>query len=58
VPAEYLQHHNTAGPHRALGQLTPAQADTGPPEPVNLTGRRIRHKKVPGGLTNEHYVAA
>ena len=29
---EYLQHYNTARPHRFLGQLTPAQADTQPPE--------------------------
>jgi hypothetical protein len=35
VPAEYLRHYNTARPHRALSQLTPAQADARPPEPVN-----------------------
>jgi putative transposase len=28
VLAEYLRHYNAARPHRALGQLTPAQADT------------------------------
>jgi putative transposase len=33
VLTEYLRHYNTARPHRALGQLTPAQADTRPPEP-------------------------
>ena len=38
VLTEYLWHYNTARPHRALGQLTPAQADTRPPEPVNLAG--------------------
>jgi putative transposase len=32
VLTEYLRHYNTARPHRALGQLTPAQADTCPPE--------------------------
>jgi putative transposase len=25
---EYLQHYNAARPHRCLGQLTPAQAET------------------------------
>jgi hypothetical protein len=34
VLTEYLRHYNTARPHRALGQLTPAQADTRPPEPA------------------------
>jgi putative transposase len=43
---------------RSLGQLTPAQADTHPPEPVNLAELRIRRKQVLGGLTHEYYVAA
>jgi putative transposase len=58
VLTEYLRHYNTAQPHRALGQLTPAQADTCPPEPVNLAEHRIRRKRVLGGLTHEYYVAA
>ena len=58
VLTEYLQHYNTARPHRALGQLTPAQADTRPPEPVNLAEHRIRRKQVLGGLTHEYRVAA
>jgi putative transposase len=58
VLTEYLRHYNTARPHRALGQLTPAQADTCPPEPVNLAEHRIRRKRVLGGLTHEYYVAA
>ena len=58
VLTEYLQHYNAARPHRGLGQLTPAQADTSPPEPVNLAERRIRRKQVLGGLTYEYYVAA
>ncbi len=33
VLAEYLLHYNTARPHRGLGQLAPAQADTRPPKP-------------------------
>jgi transposase InsO family protein len=58
VLTEYLRHCNTARPHRALGQLTPAQAGTCPPEPVNLAEHRIRRKQVLSGLTHEYYVAA
>ena len=58
VLTEYLRHYNTARPHRALGQLTPAQADSHPPEPINLAEHRIRRKQVLGGLTHEYYVAA
>jgi putative transposase len=58
VLTEYLLHYNTARPHRALGQLTPAQADTGPPEPANLAEHRIRRKQVLDGLTYEYYAAA
>ncbi len=58
VLTEYLRHYNNARPHRALGQLTPAQAGTCPPEPVNLAEHRIRRKRVLGGLTHEYYVAA
>ena len=56
---EYLEHYNTGRLHRALGQFTPAQADTSPPEPVNLAEHRIfRRKHVLGGLTSEYYIAA
>jgi putative transposase len=58
VLTEYLRHYNTARPHRALGQLTPAQAYACPPEPVNLAEHRIRRKQILGGLTHEYYVAA
>jgi putative transposase len=58
VLAEYVLHYNEARPHRFLGQLSPAQADTRPPEPVNLAESRIRRKQVLGGLTHEYYVAA
>ena len=58
VLTEYLLHYNDARPHRSLGQLTPAQADTHPPEPVNLAEHRIRRKQVLGGLTNQYYIAA
>ncbi len=39
-------------------QLTPAQADTCPPEPVNLAEHRIRRKQILSGLTHEAYIAA
>ena len=58
VLTQYLRHYNTARPHRSLGQLTPAQAGTRPPETVNLAEHRIRRKQVLGGLTHEYYVAA
>lgn len=54
----YLLHYNDARPHRFLGQLTPAQAGTDPPEAVNLAERRIRRKQVLGGLTHEYHIAA
>jgi len=53
----YLQHYNTARPHRAPGQLAPAQADTRPPE-INLAEHRIRRRHVLGGLTHDYQIAA
>ena len=58
VLTQYLRHYNTARPNRSLGQLTPAQAGTCPPETVNLADHRIRRKQVLGGATREYYVAA
>jgi transposase InsO family protein len=58
VLTEYLRHYNTTRPHRSLGQLTPAQADSRPPDPVNLAEHQIRRKQVLGGLTCEYYIAA
>ncbi len=55
---EYLRHYNTARPHRALGQLAPAQAETRPPEPINLAEHQIRRKQVLGGLIHEYQIAA
>ena len=57
VLTEYLRHYNTARPHRALGQIAPAQAGTRPPE-INLADYRIRRKQVLGGLTHEYQIAA
>ena len=58
VLTKYLLHYNTTRPHRSLGQLTPAQADSQPPEPINLADHRIRRKQILGGLTREYYIAA
>ena len=58
VLTEYLRHYNAGRPHRSLGQLTPAPADTRRPEPINIAEYRIRRKQVLGGLTHEYYVAA
>jgi transposase InsO family protein len=55
VLTEYLRHYNTARSDRALGQLTPARADSQPPEPVNLAEHRICRKQVPCGLIHEYH---
>jgi putative transposase len=49
--------HNTARPHRALGQLVPAQAHRRPPK-INPAGHRICRKHVLSGLTSEYQIAA
>jgi putative transposase len=57
VLTDYMVHYNAARPHRALGQLAPAQAHTRPPQ-INLAEHRIRRKQVLGGLTHEYQIAA
>jgi putative transposase len=57
VLTEYLVHYNTARPHRALGQLPPAQAHARPLR-IDLAGHRVRRKQVLGGLTHEYQIAA
>jgi putative transposase len=57
ILAVYLQHFNTARPHRTLGQLAPAQAETQPPPVINLTNHQIRRRPILGGLTSEYQVA-
>jgi putative transposase len=44
---EYLRHYNAARPHRSLGQLTPAQAETQPPQTINLAEHRVHRRQVP-----------
>jgi putative transposase len=54
----YLVHFNAARPHRSLGQLAPALAETQPPEPIDLAGSRIRRKLILDGLISEYQPAA
>lgn len=49
VLTEYLQHYNTALPHRTLHQLAPAEAGTPPPQ-IDLAGRQIRRNKSSAAL--------
>ena len=57
VLTDYLIHYNTARPHRALGQLPPAQDYARPPK-IDLAGHRVRRKQILGGLTHEYQIAA
>jgi hypothetical protein len=52
----YLHHVNSARPHRTLRQLSPAQAETEPPQVINLTDYQVRHRAVLGGLTSEYQI--
>jgi putative transposase len=56
--ATYLRHFNTARPHRTLKQLTPAQAETNPPKPIDLANYRVLRRPVLDGLTNKYEIAA
>jgi putative transposase len=54
----YLHHFNAARPHRTLGQLAPAQAETQPPPVINLTDHQVRRRPILDGLINEYQVTA
>jgi len=54
---DYLIHYNTARPHRALGQLPPAQAHAQPLQ-IDLAEHRVHRKQVLDGLINEYQIAA
>jgi putative transposase len=54
----YLVHFNAVRPHRSLGQLAPVQAETRPPEPIDLADYRIRRGLILDGLTSEYQRAA
>ena len=55
----YLHHFNAARPHRALEQLTPAQAESQPPQVLNLVDKnRVHSRAILNGLTSEYHLAA
>jgi transposase InsO family protein len=54
----YLHHFNTARPHRTLAQLAPAQAETQPPQVINLTDHQIHRRPILDGLTSEYQITA
>lgn len=58
ILTRYLHHFNTARPHRTLGQLAPAQAETQRPPVTNLAEYQVRRKPILGGLTSEYQIAA
>ena len=55
---EFLAHYNRVRPPRALRQLSPHQAETALPAPIDLAAYRLRRKPVLGGLTSEYQIAA
>jgi putative transposase len=55
---KFLAHYNDIRPHRALRQLSPAQAESTPPAPIDLAGYRLPRKPILGGLTSEYHIAA
>ena len=54
----YLHHFNTARPHRTLGQLAPAQAETGPLQVINLADCQVRRRPILDGLICVYHLAA
>ena len=57
VLTEWLHHYTHGRPHRALGQLTPDQAEHEPPPPVDLAEHRVRRRAILGGITHEYWTA-
>jgi hypothetical protein len=49
---EYLQHHNSARPHPALGQLAPAQTRTRPRKSTSPNTGSAENKSSAGSHTN------
>lgn len=54
----YLQHYNTARPHRGIGQLSPAQAGIGAPTPIDLANHRVRQRAILSDLMHECQIAS
>jgi transposase InsO family protein len=57
VLIEWMHHYRHGRPHRSPGQLTPTQAEHGPPPPINLAEHRVRRRAILSGLTHEYWVA-
>jgi putative transposase len=58
ILATYLYHFNTARLHRTLEQLAPIQAETRPPQAINLANYQVRRSPILDGLTSEYQPAA
>ena len=58
ILTSYLHHFNAARPHRTLGQLAPAQAETRPPPVINLASYQVRRRAILDGLTSEYHLTA
>jgi putative transposase len=58
ILATYLYHFHTARPHRTLGQLAPAQADTYALHVINLAAYQVRRRPILDGLTSEYQLVA
>jgi putative transposase len=58
ILAVYLQHFNTARPHRTLGQLASAQAETQSSPVINFADHQIRRRPILGGLTSEYQICS
>jgi transposase InsO family protein len=58
ILTDYLHHFNAARPHRTLAQLTPAQAETNPPQVIDLASYQVRRRVILNGLTSEYQFAA
>jgi transposase InsO family protein len=57
VLGAYLTHYNQHRPHQGRGQRPPDR-ETFPPPVTDLDARRVRRRKILGGLVNEYYQAA
>jgi hypothetical protein len=57
VLTEWLRHYAHGRAHRALGQLTPDQAEHAPPASINLAEHRTRRRPILGGITHEYWLA-
>jgi transposase InsO family protein len=54
----YLHHFNEGRPHRALAHLAPAQAETRPPQVINLADYQVHRRPILNGLISEYQIAA